>query len=42
LADVTVNATAAAGVELGAIDMLITNTITGLEIPSLDAKLTTD
>lgn len=39
LADVTVNATAAAGVELGAIDMLITNTITGLAIPSLDAKL---
>jgi len=39
LADVTLNATAAAGVELAAIDILITNTITGLAIPSLDAKL---
>jgi len=39
LADVSVNAAAAAGVDLGAIDMLITNTITGLAIPSLDAKL---
>ena len=39
LADVTLNATAAAGVELAAIDILVTNTITGLAIPSLDAKL---
>jgi alkylresorcinol/alkylpyrone synthase len=39
LADVTVKATAAAGVELDAIDILVTNTITGLAIPSLDAKL---
>lgn len=39
LAEVTLKATDAAGVELGAIDMLVTNTITGLAIPSLDAKL---
>src|ERR1700733_8660109 len=39
LADVTLAATKAAGVELGAIDILVTNTITGLAIPSLDAKL---
>ena len=39
LADVSINAAAAGGVDLGAIDMLITNTITGLAIPSLDAKL---
>src|SRR5271154_3712041 len=39
LADVTLKATAAAGVELDAIDILVTNTITGLAIPSLDAKL---
>ena len=39
LADVTLKATAAAGIELGEIDILITNTITGLAIPSLDAKL---
>src|SRR3984885_11869814 len=39
LADVTLKATDAAGVELGAIDILVTNTITGLAIPSLDAKL---
>jgi alkylresorcinol/alkylpyrone synthase len=39
LADVTLKATDAAGIELGAIDILITNTITGLAIPSLDAKL---
>jgi alkylresorcinol/alkylpyrone synthase len=39
LADVTLTATAAAGVDLGAIDILVTNTITGLAIPSLDAKL---
>jgi alkylresorcinol/alkylpyrone synthase len=39
LADVTLKATVAAGVELGEIDILITNTVTGLTIPSLDAKL---
>jgi alkylresorcinol/alkylpyrone synthase len=39
LADVTLKATDAAGIELGAIDILVTNTITGLAIPSLDAKL---
>src|SRR6202034_484444 len=39
LADVTLKATAAAGVELAEIDILVTNTITGLAIPSLDAKL---
>ena len=39
LADVTLKATASAGVELGEIDILVTNTITGLAIPSLDAKL---
>ena len=39
LAEVTRKATAAAGVDLGAIDILVTNTITGLAIPSLDAKL---
>jgi alkylresorcinol/alkylpyrone synthase len=39
LADVTLKATAAAGVALEAIDILVTNTITGLAIPSLDAKL---
>ena len=39
LADVTLKATASAGVALDAIDILVTNTITGLAIPSLDAKL---
>jgi alkylresorcinol/alkylpyrone synthase len=39
LADVTLKATAAAGVDVGEIDILVTNTITGLAIPSLDAKL---
>ena len=39
LADVTMKTTAAAGVELDNIDILVTNTITGLAIPSLDAKL---
>ncbi len=39
LADVTLKVTAAAGVELSAIDILVTNTITGLAIPSLDAML---
>jgi alkylresorcinol/alkylpyrone synthase len=39
LADVTLKATAAAGIDLAEIDILVTNTITGLAIPSLDAKL---
>lgn len=39
LEQVTVRATAAAGIELGMIDMIVTNTITGLAIPSLDAML---
>jgi alkylresorcinol/alkylpyrone synthase len=39
LADVTLKTTAAAGVGLDAIEILVTNTITGLAIPSLDAKL---
>ncbi len=39
LADVTLKATAAARVEPGAIDILVTNTVTGLAVPSLDAKL---
>ena len=37
--EVTLKATAAAGIALDAIDMLVTNTITGLAIPSLDAML---
>jgi alkylresorcinol/alkylpyrone synthase len=39
LEQVTVKATEAAGVGLDAIDMIVTNTITGLAIPSLDAML---
>jgi len=39
LEQVTVAATEAAGVKLGAIDMIVTNTVTGLAIPSLDAML---
>jgi alkylresorcinol/alkylpyrone synthase len=39
LEQVGVAATEAAGVGLGAIDMVITNTVTGLAIPSLDAML---
>ncbi|HEY3795296.1 MAG TPA: type III polyketide synthase [Bradyrhizobium sp.] len=39
LSEVTLKATATAGVGLDAIDILVTNTITGLAIPSLDAKL---
>src|SRR5580704_9217908 len=39
LEDVTLKAVEAAGVELGTIDILVTNTITGLAIPSLDPKL---
>ena len=35
----TLKATATAGIGLDAIDILVTNTITGLAIPSLDAKL---
>src|SRR5580700_5306799 len=36
---VTLKATESAGVALDAIDMIITNTVTGLAIPSLDAML---
>jgi len=36
---VTLEAAHAAGIELGAIDMIVTNTVTGLAIPSLDAML---
>jgi len=39
LEQVTLAATEAAGVKLGAIDMIVTNTVTGLAIPSLDAML---
>jgi alkylresorcinol/alkylpyrone synthase len=39
LEQVTLKATASAGVALDAIDMIITNTVTGLAIPSLDAML---
>lgn len=39
LEKVTLDAAAAAAVDLNAIDILVTNTITGLAIPSLDAKL---
>jgi alkylresorcinol/alkylpyrone synthase len=39
LEQVTLQATERAGIELDAIDMIITNTVTGLAIPSLDAML---
>jgi alkylresorcinol/alkylpyrone synthase len=39
LEEVAVKAVAGAGLSLAAIDMLVVNTITGLAIPSLDARL---
>ncbi|HXW48761.1 MAG TPA: 3-oxoacyl-[acyl-carrier-protein] synthase III C-terminal domain-containing protein [Xanthobacteraceae bacterium] len=39
LEQITLKTTEAAGVELGAIDVIVTNTVTGLAIPSLDAML---
>jgi alkylresorcinol/alkylpyrone synthase len=39
LEDVTLAAVKSAGIELDAVDMIVTNTVTGLAIPSLDAKL---
>jgi alkylresorcinol/alkylpyrone synthase len=39
LEQVTVEATEAAGIALDAIDMIVTNTVTGLSVPTLDAKL---
>jgi alkylresorcinol/alkylpyrone synthase len=39
LEEVTLKATEAANVALGGIDMIVTNTVTGLAVPSLDAML---
>src|SRR5580698_9764820 len=37
--EITVKAAASAGIALSSIDILVTNSVTGLAIPSLDAKL---
>jgi alkylresorcinol/alkylpyrone synthase len=39
LEEVTLAAVKSAGIELGAVDMVVTNTVTGLAVPSLEAKL---
>ncbi len=39
LEQVTLKATAAANIRLDAIDILVTNTVTGIAVPSLDARL---
>jgi alkylresorcinol/alkylpyrone synthase len=39
LEEITLAAVKSAGIELTALDMIVTNTVTGLAIPSLDAKL---
>jgi alkylresorcinol/alkylpyrone synthase len=39
LEEITLAAVRSAGIELGAIDMVVTNTVTGLAVPSLEAKL---
>ena len=39
LEEITLAAVKSAGIDLTAIDMIVTNTVTGLAVPSLDAKL---